>query len=144
MVYGPGDHTRISPYLKIMDDNQPIFLDEEKANWRFSRGYVEDIANGIVAAALDSRPDNRIYNIGETVAYTEKQWIQLIGTVAGWKNNLITLPKDKLPEHLREDLAWEQDLIIDTSLIRKELNYKTLFSSEEAFKKSIDWIRGQA
>lgn len=131
MVYGPGDYSRIYPYLKRIDDNRPILLDENKANWRFSRGYVEDVANAIVLAALDTRSGNRIYNVSEKDAYTEMEWIQKIALASGWKNKIVLLPQDKLPSHLKEpSLAWEQDLTIDTNHIRTELNYKELYSSK--------------
>ncbi len=142
MVYGPGDYSRIYPYLKRMDDNRPILLDENQANWRTCRGYVEDIANAIVLSALDTRSGNRIYNVGEPYAYSEIEWIRHIGHVAGWKNKVITLPHHKLPPHLKEpSLAWEQNLVIDTNLIRDELNYKELHSPNESIQLSIDWLR---
>lgn len=141
MVYGPGDYSRIYPYLKTMDDNRPILLDENKANWRFSRGYVEDIAHAIVLSALDTRSGNRIYNVGEKNAYSEIEWIQKIGKVAGWSNKIIKMPYDRLPSHLKEPLAWEQDLTIDTRRIRKELNYEELYSPKDSMQISIDWLR---
>jgi len=142
MVYGSGDYSRIYPYLKRMDDNRPILIDENKANWRSCRGFVEDVANAIVLSALDTRSGNRIYNVGERNAYSEIEWIQKIGHIAGWENKIIKLPYDQLPSHLKEpSLAWEQDLIIDTHRIRDELNYKELYSPEDAIKISIDWLR---
>ncbi|MBA2711314.1 MAG: NAD-dependent epimerase/dehydratase family protein [Tatlockia sp.] len=142
MVYGPGDYTRIHSYLKRMDDNRPILLDEHSASWHVSRGYVEDIAHAITLAALDNRSGNRIYNIGETFDYSESEWIEHIGRIAGWDNEIITLPRDKLPSHLLEpDLAWEQDFTTDTQLIRNELNYKELYSSEQSMQISIEWSR---
>lgn len=142
MVYGPGDYSRIYPYLKRMDDNRPILLNENKAKWRFCRGYVEDIANAIMLSAIDSREGNRIYNVGEIGTHSEIEWIQLIGKVAGWKGEIIMVLRDKLPSHLAEpSLAWEQDLTIDTTRIRRELNYRELYLPKEAMKKSIDWLR---
>lgn len=143
MVYGPGDYSRIYPYLKTMGDNRPVILDENKAGWRFCRGYVEDIANAVMLSALDTRGVNRIYNVGEIESHSEIEWVQLIAEIAGWKGEIITMPREKLPPHVMEpSLAWEQDLIIDTNLIRRELDYKELYSSKEAIEKSIDWIRG--
>jgi len=142
MVYGPGDYSRIYPYLKRMDDKIPILLDENKANWRFSRGYVEDIASAIVLSALDTRSGNKIYNVGEKDTHSEIEWIHQIGQIAGWNNKIIKLPHDKLPAHLKEPLLdWEQDLTINTQRIRDELNYRELYSHEDSMHKSIDWLR---
>ena len=65
MVYGPGDGLhRLFPYLKRMDDQRPaILMDESLAQWRGSRGYVENIAAAIVLALLDERAADRIYNV---------------------------------------------------------------------------------
>lgn len=142
MVYGPGDYSRIYPYLKRMDDDRPILLDKNKAQWRFCRGYVEDIAHAIRLSAIDSREGNYIYNVGEIDAHSELGWVRLIGNVAGWKGEIITMPCDKLPSHLAEpSIAFEQDLTIDSTLIRHELNYRELYTPKEAVKKSIDWLR---
>lgn len=141
MIYGPGDYSRIYPYLKRMDDNRPILLDENKANWRFCRGYVEDIANAILLSTLDTRSGNKIYNVGEMNTYSEIEWIQKIGQIAGWKNEIIKVSHDRLPSHLKEPLAWEQDLIMDTHRIRDELNYKELYSSEDSIRLSVNWLR---
>ncbi|MBV8801554.1 MAG: NAD-dependent epimerase/dehydratase family protein [Gammaproteobacteria bacterium] len=142
MVYGPGDYSRIYPYLKRMDDNRPILLDENKANWRFSRGYVEDIASAIASSALDSQCGNKKYNVGEKDAFSEIEWIQKIGRAAGWRNEIIKVSFDKLPPHLKEPLlAWEQDLTINTHRIRHELHYKELYSFEDSMQKTINWLR---
>lgn len=141
-VYGQGDYSRIYPYLKRMDDNRPILLDKDKSVWRISRGYVEDVAHAIVLSALDTQSGNRIYNVGEIDAYSELEWIQQIGQIAGWNNEIINFPHDKLPPHLKEpSLAWEQDLTINTHRIRDELNYRELYSHQDSMRISIDWLR---
>lgn len=78
----------------------------------------------------------------EMDAHSELEWIQQIGKIAGWNNEIIKLHHDKLPVHLQElRLAWTQNLTLDTHLIRDELNYKELYSSNNSMKKSIDWLR---
>jgi len=142
MVYGPGDYWRIDPYLKQMDAGKSIMLDEQKANWRVTRGYVEDIAYAIVLSALDQRSGNKIYNVGEKNAYSESEWIKEIGYYADWHHQLIKVPMEQLPVSLQEPtLEFKQDLILDTALIRKELHYKELTQHNMAMQRSIDWLR---
>jgi len=139
IVYGPGDH-RVNPYLKLMDDNQPILIDEHKANWRFTRGYVEDIAHAIVLSALDERSGKFIYNVGEIKAYSELEWINQIAKIACYYNEIIKVPFDELPSALQEPLLdFDQDLILDTNLIRKELKYEELSTHEQAMRNTVEW-----
>jgi hypothetical protein len=53
MVYGPGHRLhRLHPYLKRMDDSRiAILIQEEAAQWRGPRGYVENVAAGVALAA---------------------------------------------------------------------------------------------
>jgi nucleoside-diphosphate-sugar epimerase len=86
MVYGPRDRQhRLFHYLKRMDARRPaILLDARHAQWRWTRGYVENVAAAIVLAVTDQRAAGRIYNVGEVPALTEAEWVQAIGQVARW------------------------------------------------------------
>ncbi len=66
-VYGPGDYQhRLFDYVKRMDDGRPaILLGEGMANWRWTHGYVEDVASAIALAVTDERDAGRVYNVGE-------------------------------------------------------------------------------
>src|SRR6266704_805124 len=71
MVYGPGDYQhRLFRYLKRMDDKRPvILLDEAEAQWRWTHGYVENVADAIALAVTDERAAGRIYNVGEPFTF---------------------------------------------------------------------------
>jgi nucleoside-diphosphate-sugar epimerase len=142
-VYGPGDNQhRLFEHLKRMDDRRPaILLEESKAQWRWTRGYVENVAAGIVLAVTREEAANRIYNVGEADAPTETEWVEAIGRAAGWKGEVIALPGESLPDHLKEPYDWRQNLVADTSRIRKELGYEEPISREDALKQTVDWER---
>jgi len=143
MVYGPGDwQHRLFPYLKRMDDGRPaILLEEGLANWRWTRGYVENVAYAIVLAATEERATGRIYNVGEPEALTMAEWVKAIGQAAGWEGKLVKVPKDRLPPHLVEAINTDQHLVVDTSRIREELGYEEPISRKEALRRTIDWER---
>lgn len=140
-VYGPGDKQhRLFEYLKRMDDGRPvILLDKELSRWRWTRGYVENVAAAIALAATDERTANRIYNAGEREALSEKEWIENIGRAAGWKGEVVVLPKESLPEQNNVDYAHEP--VTDTSRLRDELNYDEHVSRREALQRTIAWER---
>ena len=142
-VYGIGDKQhRFFEYIKRMDDKRPaILLKEELARWRWTRGYVENIADAIALATTDERARGRIYNLGEPHTLKESEWVRAVGQAAGWMGKVIIVPKDKLPEHLNTPFDYEHDLEIDTSRIRRELGYAERISREEALRQTVAWER---
>jgi nucleoside-diphosphate-sugar epimerase len=142
-IYGPGDKQhRIFEYLKRMDDGRKfILLSEAEAGWRWTHGYVENVSDAIVLAATDERAKNRIYNVGEPEAMTRKEWVEAIGRAAGWAGEVITVPTEKLPDHLRSPVSFDHDIFVDTSRIRNELGYVEKVSREDGLKRTILWER---
>jgi nucleoside-diphosphate-sugar epimerase len=143
MVYGPGDGLhRLFPYLKRMDDQRPaILMDESLARWRGSRGYVENIAAAIVLSLLDECAAGRTYNVAEPESPTEAEWVRRIGQVAGWSGEVVALPKDRLPEHLRWPANLEQQFVVDSTRIRSELGFRELLSQAESLRRTVEWER---
>ena len=84
-VYGPGDKGyRLRPYLQRMADVRPaILLADEQARWRWTRGYVGNVAAAIALAVTDGRAARCIYNVGENPTPTEREWVERIGAAAG-------------------------------------------------------------
>jgi nucleoside-diphosphate-sugar epimerase len=143
MLYGPGDRQhRLFQYLKRMDDNRPaILLEQGMAEWRWTKGYVENIAAAIVLAVTDRSATGRIYNLGEEETLGEADWVRAIGAAAGWKGKVVTAPRQRLPEPLRSTINADQHLVVDTTRIREELGYRELVSRQEALRRTIDWER---
>jgi nucleoside-diphosphate-sugar epimerase len=143
MVYGPRDQQhRLFAYLKRMDDRRPaILLGERLARWRWSRGYVGNVAAAIALAVIDARATGRIYHVCEEPTLTEKEWVQAIGKAAGWDGIVVTLPEEQLPEPLATKINTSQDLMYDITRIRQELGYREPISLDEALKQTIAWQR---
>ena len=142
-VYGPGDYQhRLFPYLKRMDDGRPeIPLEEGVASWRWTHGYVEDVAEAIVLAVTEERAANRIYNVGEPEPPTWADWVRQIGHAAGWSGEILEVPKDSLPNNPMSGLNPDQHWVIDTSRIRRELGYEESVPREEALQHTVTWER---
>ena len=109
MVYGPGDYQhRLFSYLKRMDDKCPaILMDETEAHWRWTHGYVENVADAI----------------------------------ASWQGRVVSVSHGRLPEPLRWGINGEQDIVVDSSRIRRELGYRERVDLEEALKRTVAWER---
>jgi nucleoside-diphosphate-sugar epimerase len=139
VVYGPGDH-RFYDYLRrIKDGRAKILLGETQAKWRWTRGFVENVADAIVMATTDERAAGRTYNIGEADPLTEADWARAIGKAAGWNGRIVTIDDDLLPAHLRMPFDFTNHVVGDTTKIRKELGYVDRVSREAAIKRTVSW-----
>ncbi len=143
MVFGPDDPGhRLFYFLKRMDDGRPaILLDESQARWRWTNGYVENVAAAIALAVTDERAAGRIYNVGEPATPTQAEWVGKIGGAAGWSGRVVALPPERLPAHLRQDYNLAQDILMDTARIRRELGYAEAVTLEEALRHTVAWER---
>jgi nucleoside-diphosphate-sugar epimerase len=113
-VYGPGGNA----------DLATVYGFAHHPNWRWTHGYVENVAHAIVLAALDEREAGRIYNVGE--AYTP--------TVA---ERLAHLPRSNVPLSQEPSLNFAQDIAYDTSRIRTELVYDEPVRYEEGLRRTF-------
>jgi nucleoside-diphosphate-sugar epimerase len=142
-VYGPGDYQhRLYEYVRRMDDGRPaILLGEGMASWRWTHGYVEDVASAIVLGVSDERAAGRVYNVGEQDPPSWAEWVREIGRAAGWSGEVVAVPGDRLPEHLDQGLDTQQHWVADTRCIRRELGYREEFPREEALRRTVGWER---
>jgi nucleoside-diphosphate-sugar epimerase len=142
-VYGPGDpYRRFRPYIKRMDDRRStILLESAQAAWRWSHGYVENVAQAIVLAVADERAAGRVYNLGEAVVPTMAERVRRIGELAGWKGAVVPLDAERVPSHLRAPYLPRQDLVVDTRRVRAELGFAEPLSSDEGLRRTIEWER---
>ena len=143
MVYGPGDmFHRLHPYLKRMDDGRPaILIQEDAAQWRGPRGYVENVAAGIALAATARPAAGRIYNLAEAPSYSELEWARYIGRSAGWSGSVCAVPEDLTPAHLKMPYNSAQHWTMSSARIREELGYAEPVSPDEAIRRTIQWER---
>jgi nucleoside-diphosphate-sugar epimerase len=142
-VFGPGDpYRRLRPYIKRMEDKRPRILCESAyATWRWSHGYVEDVAQAIADAVVDERAAGKVYNVGEPVVPTMEERVRRIGELMHWTGAVASLVQDRLPQHLRTPYQPHQDLIMDTRRIRAELGSTESLSTSEALRRTIEWER---
>ena len=145
-VYGPGDpYRRLRPYIKRMQDRRPgILLEAAQAEWRWSHGYVENVARAIACAVMDERAAGRTYNLGELVVPSTAERVEQIGRLMGWRGKIAALPMEALPPHLRPPYQPNQDLVLDTGRFRAELGFSESVSSEEALRRTIAWEQSNA
>ncbi len=99
------------------------------------------MAVAIVLASVSDRTAGRIYNIASDQQFTELEWTQKIGRVAGWKGSVMALPKDQTPAHLLSPLNTEQDWLVSSARIREELGYAEAVPLDVGIARTIEWER---
>ncbi len=92
--------------------------------------YVQDAADGIVAAALSDNTNNKTYNITKSHSRTLLDAAKLAVQIVG-KGNIEVLDKDA-------DFPSRGALNIDSA--RKDFGYNPKIDVEEGFQKYYDWL----
>jgi nucleoside-diphosphate-sugar epimerase len=140
-THGPGDRQhRLASYLRAMSDGRPaIVLSTSHALWRWSRGYVENVAAAIALAVEDDRATGRTYNVAAQSALSEAAWIGVIAESFGWKGEVVVIPDTETPIRLRQPYDFSQHLEIDTGRIRSELGYHELLGESEGLHRTVEW-----
>jgi nucleoside-diphosphate-sugar epimerase len=143
MVYGPHDPLhRFQPIVKrVQDGRRAILFSEDMARWRATKGYVEDVASAVAAAAVAERAAGRIYNVGEADTLTELEWAERVARAMNWDGAFKVMPDAKVPAHLRAPGNTAQQWIGDTTRIRQELGFGEALSRDEAIRRTVDWER---
>jgi nucleoside-diphosphate-sugar epimerase len=141
MIYGPGDPLhRLQPLVQRVADRRPaILLEQEVAGWRSPRGYVENVAAAIALAATAEPAAGRTYNVAEPEALTELEWARLVTAAMDWDGELVVLPAERTPAHLRMPGNLAQHWVADSTRIRAELGYREPVPRSEAIRRTIDW-----
>lgn len=142
-TYGPGDQQhRLYELVGRMDDERPaILIDERFADWRWARGYVEDVAAAIALAASDERASGRVYNVAQPEAYSEAQWARIVADAHGWRGEILAVPRAVLPESMQSDYDERQEYVVSSDLIRNELGYEERIPLSDGLRRTIDWER---
>ena len=144
-VYGPHDpQWRFREYTqRMLDGREAILVAKAMAGWGWTYGYVDNVAEAVVAAVEQERAAGRVYNVGEPDAVTHVQRVRDLARVLDWKGRIVTLPSNGLPKHLQEDLDWRQDWLVDSSRIRRELGYREAVPYEEGLRRTVEWQRAR-
>jgi nucleoside-diphosphate-sugar epimerase len=145
IIYGPHDpQRRLAHYVRRMrDGRRAILLDERLARFRWSRGYVENVAAAVALAATGERSRGRTYNVAERDTPPWEDWLRDIAEVCGWKGEIIARPAEELPESLHFPVAPGQDLYFSSERLRDELGYIEPINPTEGLRRAVEWERKQ-
>lgn len=140
MIFGPGDKQhRFAWAIKAVEAGGPIRLDARAAHWPNSYGYVADVAEAMLCAALDPRAAGRTYNVGQAFVRTPADWLRRFGEVLGRPVEIeLVPPAARGLLHERADASdLSYPLTLDTSRIRAELGFREPTGETEALLATI-------
>lgn len=142
-VYGPGDgeHHVGEALARLRAADGPLVLGEEQARWRWSRGYVENVAAAIRRAVVSETATGRTYNVGEPDALPEATWLRRVATAAGINTTIRTAPDERVEGQPPFD--WQYSMATDTRRIRTELGVAEPVAHTKALRRTITWEREQ-
>jgi len=113
-VYGQGDNADLATVCRYRHHPQ----------WRWTHGYVENVSAAILLAVTCPAVPSRIYNVGE----------EHTPTVA---ERLADLPPSKVPLDTEDHFNFEQDIVYDTSRIRRELSHSEPVPYLEGLRRTL-------
>jgi nucleoside-diphosphate-sugar epimerase len=123
-VYGPGDSRhRAGGWLKAGAQ-----IGETYSRWRWTHGYIENVAAAVALAAVDDRSAGRIYNVGEAATPTMLERLRQIG-----RSQIALVPDEE------STLNYRQHLVMDSRRIRDELAFTEIVSEKEGLRRTISW-----
>ena len=129
--YGPYQFPeKLIPYffqLALQNKSLPVYGDGKNIrDWL----YVEDHCCAI-DLILKSKKYGEVYNIGGNNEYTNIEITKFILKFLDKSDKLITFVKDRN--------AHDRRYAIDSTKIKKELNWKPLITFEEGIQKTFEW-----
>jgi nucleoside-diphosphate-sugar epimerase len=113
-VYGPGSD----------DDLGTIYRYRHQPNWRWTHGFVENVAAAVSLAATHPSAAGRVYNVGEASTPTIAERLE-------W------MPPSAMEPDLKSPFDFTQNITYDTSRIRTELGYREIISEQEAVHRTL-------
>jgi nucleoside-diphosphate-sugar epimerase len=136
-VFGPRDYQRrVGFQLEAMDESPTeVKMTPRRANFRWTWGFVQNIADMLLELAADRRAGNRIYNLGYSEAASNAEMFKMIAEEAGWNGDLVVEDDGS-----SDGSNLLQDWIADTSKFRRDFDYTERFSIEEAFRMTVESV----
>jgi nucleoside-diphosphate-sugar epimerase len=117
-VYGPGGNA----------DLATVYSFRHQPQWRWTHGYVENVAAAIALATTHPAATGRLYNVGESPTPTVGE-------------RLAGLPPSSIPADESAPFNFAQDIAYETRRIRSELGYVEPVDYEEGLRRTLESLK---
>ncbi|KKB76834.1 hypothetical protein VW29_19550 [Devosia limi DSM 17137] len=139
MIFGVADKQRRFGW--VVDNarpGEPFAIDERAFGWPNSYGYVEDVAEAMVLAALSPRASGKTYNVGQDIVRTAAQWATHLLAILDIDSAVVAAPAGQGVWADRADaMDLRYPLTLDTSFIRADLGFAELIDEDIALRRTL-------
>jgi nucleoside-diphosphate-sugar epimerase len=123
-VYGAAARDRpFARWIDWMRTHDELPVGHAQGRWRWTHGFVDDVAAAIALAATDDRAAGRTFNLGEPNTPTQRQRVADLAAALEWRGRVTDVDDDALPLSLRDPHPGTPDLALDSTRIRTELGF---------------------
>ena len=137
-VLGGGEYRRFQRWLQpMLRGASELRIQADWAEWRWTHGSAEDVAEAVVLAVTNPAASGRIYNVGEAETPTMRHRLTEFARAANWTGRILPVPADQLPESERMAHDFAHHLAYDTRRIRAELGYRELAPRNQSLQKML-------
>jgi nucleoside-diphosphate-sugar epimerase len=141
-VVGPGEYRRFRRWLQpMLRGDAELRIQQGWAQWRWTHGIAEDIAEAVVLAATTPASAGRIYNTGELHAPAMADRLAEFASGIGWGGRIVEVPASELAEADRMPHDFSHHIFYDTTRIRAELGYQEVVPHEAALRRILEYER---
>ncbi|MBV8841846.1 MAG: NAD-dependent epimerase/dehydratase family protein [Bryobacterales bacterium] len=139
-VFGAKEYRRFKNWLQPMVRGEPdVRIQEGWATWRWTHGFVEDVAEAIVFAATKPLSAGRIYNAGEAQTPTMAERLAEYARAAGWRGRILETRASDLSEGERMPYDFSHHIVYDTTRIRTELGFKEVVPHDQVLARTLEF-----
>jgi len=131
MIFGKHDpNKRFADTIQTMRQSNRMEVPANVASWRTCYSGVKNTAHGIILAC-EKAEAGEVFNIADEGVFTEIEWYDKIARLIHWKGRIIAASS------VSTAFNFDQQLILDTSKIRRELGFVEICHAEEQLKEII-------
>jgi UDP-glucose 4-epimerase len=133
-VYGPRDDPsckRVTSLFcdQILKGKNPIIFGDGNQTRDFI--FVLDLAEFIVDS-IKKNPTNKLFNLANSEQVSVNQIFDFLKEISGFNGQA---------EHINAIKGEVRDIVLDTTLAQKELNWKPRTSMKDGLKQTFDWMK---
>lgn len=132
-TYGPEGRSSLAPHVFLGQilSGEPVTIHGDGKQTR-TLTYIEDEADGIVAAITHPEVVNETINISSEEELSVNDWVEIIGRVVNVQ---------PLVKHIDDRVGQTYRELIDSSKAKRLLGWQAKYSFEQGIQKTYEWMK---